>query len=328
MGNCARWNVMELAEGLRRKWRRSQLRTAPCLKCHREVLAHVRSKAALTQHSWVKVSNQISTAASIFAAFSHNYQFLPSHKLGWRIPLQSWRWWKAPGCPRPTVTNVPCSPQKSAVMCFSLLSWRSLVFCMLGHTDMKVKHTAFLLKRAFPSCTKYGSNISHPLVFPRVIWGIENSGGGYSLVSTPHCFPPTVGKARAGRMGRTGLEYLAAPTEHPPEWVSRLWAASVQGTWHTVTKRCLCGVSLLVPNEHVPELWPCSAIQPLAGQWFLWAWASKSLTARERWWHSFWCSAASLGQSHQIKHHGIPGMKTSDPQTQSPGIIPGMRPQP
>lgn len=199
--------------------------------------------------------------------------------------------------------------------CWDTQTWGSstLLSCWRGH---------------FPSCTKYGSNIRRPLVFPRVIWGTENSGGGYSLVSTPHCFPPTVGKARAGRMGRTGLEYLAAPTEHPPEWVSRLWAASVQGTWHTVTKRCLCGVSLLVPNEHVPELWPCSAIQPLAGQWFLWAWASKSLTARERWWHSFWCSAASLGQSRQIKHHGIPGMKTSDPQTQSPGIIPGMHPQP
>lgn len=155
--------------------------------------------------SQVKVHNQISTAASIFAASSHNHQLLPSHKLGWRIPLQAEDGERLPVAPDQQWQMCHVLPQKSAVMCFSPLSWRSLEFCMLGHTERKVRHAAFLLKRAFPSSTKYGSRHKcalTPLVFPGVIWSTENSGGNCSLVSTPDCFPPTVGRPRAGRMGR------------------------------------------------------------------------------------------------------------------------------
>lgn len=156
MGNCTCWHVRKLVERLRKKWSRSQLRTTPCRQTPQGGFGPCEERGSFDSAflGWkFKIKSAQQWAFLLLPPITTN-SFLPSHKLGWRIPLQSWRWWKTPGCPRPTVTNVPRSPQNSAVMRSSPLSWGSVVFCMLGHTEGKVKHAAFVLKRAFPSCTK------------------------------------------------------------------------------------------------------------------------------------------------------------------------------
>lgn len=223
MGNCTCWHVMELAEGLRRKWGRSQLRTAPCRP----------------------------TLQGGFCPCEEQGRF-DSAFLRWKFKIKSAQQWAFLLLP-PITTNsfpvtslnggshcraedderFPVAPDQQWQMCHALpkiQQWCVSPHSHEGHWCSACWNTWKGKSSMLPSCWRghfllvlnMEADISSPLVFPGVIWGTKNSGGGCSSASTPEFFPPTVCRAIAGRMGRAGLEHPTAPTEHPPGWVPSL----------------------------------------------------------------------------------------------------------
>lgn len=161
MGNCTRWHVMKVAEMLRRNWNRDQLRASPSIrtpqdgfglceeqgsywKTHHSLGESLKPNLCSKEHFCSFLPQPVSSAQSQAQTGGSRCRAEDGDKL----PIASDWWWQ-------THYVVPKSQQWHVPHLAS--EGHCCPTCRDMQTERRVKHTVFLLQRAFPSHTKYSS---------------------------------------------------------------------------------------------------------------------------------------------------------------------------